>query len=152
VPDTDRDLCTGKVLINRTDRYTNPNINYEFLKKYEDECRFIGTQREWNNLCMQNDLNIRKLHVDNFLEYAQAVKQSKFYISNQSQGFQLAQGLMHPRLLEACPWASNVIVYGEHAYDFINQMGLEYHFDVLFNGESPSPDELYKRAKAWISR
>lgn len=134
VPDTDKNFARGKVLINRTERYQNENIDYSFLKKYEDDCLFIGTQREWNNFCMGYDLNIRKLNVSNFLEYAQAVKQSKFYLGNQSQGFQLAQGLDHPRLLEVCTWAPNVIVHG-NGHDFLANLGVEYLFFKHFHNK-----------------
>lgn len=132
-PDAEKDICKGKILINRTERYTNPDINYAFLKPYEDECVFLGTMREYNIFCMTYDLNIRKGNVTSFLEYAQAIKQSKFYISNQSQGFQLAQGLKHPRIVELCAAAQNVIPIGENAYDFFHQKGLEYYFHK-FNG------------------
>lgn len=131
VPDGEKDICKGKILINRTERYTNTNIDYSFLKPYEDDCVFLGTMREYNIFCMTFDLNIRKGNVSSFLEYAQAVKQSKFYVSNQSQGFQLAQGLKHPRILELCASAQNVIPIGENAYDFFHQRGLEYCFHKL---------------------
>ena len=131
VPDTDKNFAKGKILINRTERYTNPNINYEFLKPYEDECLFIGTMREYNNFTMNNGLEIRKLNVNNFLEYAQAIKQSKFYISNQSQGYQLCQGQFHPSILEVCSAAPNVIPIGDKMYDFWGQTALEYYFHEL---------------------
>lgn len=131
VPDTEKDFCKGKILINRTERYTNSQIDYSFLKPYEDDCVFLGTMREYNIFCMSYDLNIRKGHVETFLEYAQAVKQCKFYLSNQSQGFQLAQALKKPRIVELCSAAQNVIPIGEDAYDFFYQKGLEYYFHKL---------------------
>jgi hypothetical protein len=131
VPDGEKDLANGKILINRSERYRNDRLNYSFLKPYEDECVFLGTMREYNNFCMMFDLNIRKLHVDNFLEYAQSIKQSKFYMSNQSQGFQLAEGLKHPRILELSSIAPNVIPIGKDAYDFFAQDALEYYFHKL---------------------
>lgn len=148
IPPTEKDLAKGKVLINRTDRYTNEKVNYEFLKQYEDDCLFIGTPREYNNFCMAHNLNIKRLIVKDFLEYAQAIQQSRFYVSNQSQGFQLAQGLDHPRILEVCPWAANVIVYGDHAFDFLHQLGLEYYFERLYEGDSrPSEGVMEKWGK-----
>ncbi len=45
--------------------------------------------------------------------------------------FQMSEGLRHPRMLEACLFAPNVIVFGENAYDYINQTGLEYSFHRL---------------------
>lgn len=132
VPDSEKDLAKGKILINRTERYhCGDHMDFSILKPYEDDCLFIGTMREYNNFCMTYDLNIVKLNVDNFLEYAQAIKQSKFYLSNQSQGFQLAELQKHPRILETCISATNVIPIGEKAYDFISQHGFEYAFHEL---------------------
>jgi hypothetical protein len=131
VPQTDKNFAREKILINRTERYTNPWVNFEFLKPYEDDCLFVGTMREYNNFCMGADLNIRKLNVNNFLEYAQAVDQSDFYISNQSQGYQICQGIFHPSILEICTSATNVTPVGKDMYDFVTQDGLEYAFHRL---------------------
>lgn len=132
VPDTEKDFAKGKILINRTERYhASDLIDYSILKPYEDDCLFIGTMREYNNFCMNYELNIEKVNVVDFLEFAQAVKQCKFYLGNQSQGFQLAEGLKVPRILETCISAANVTPIGENAFDFITQLGLEYAFHNL---------------------
>jgi len=36
VPNTEKDFAKEKIIVTRTERYLNPNINYKFLKKYED--------------------------------------------------------------------------------------------------------------------
>lgn len=131
VPDTDKDLAKNKIIITRSERYTNPSINYSFLKPFEDDCLFCGTMREYNNFCMVNDLNIRKLKINNFLELAQAIKQSRFHITNQTQAFQLSEGQKVPRILELCTFAANCIPIGANAYDFHAQLGLEYAFHKL---------------------
>lgn len=131
IPDAEKDLARGKILINRTERYQNPQRDYSFLKEYEDDCLFIGTMREYNNFCMGFDLQIRKLNVENFLEYAQAIKQCKVYVSNQSQGFQLAEAIHHPRILELCDYAPNNIINGANGYDFFAQGALEYYVKEL---------------------
>lgn len=131
VPDTDKDFAKGKILITRSERYLNPGINYSFLKPYEDDIVFCGTMREYNVFCMTYDLNIRKLTINNFLELAQAIKQCKFHITNQTQAFQLSEGQKIPRILELCGAAPNCIPIGEKAYDFFAQQGLESYFHEL---------------------
>lgn len=131
VPRIITDIARGKILITRSERYTNPMVDYSFLKPYEDDLVFCGTQREWNNFCMSYDLNVRKLNIGDFKELAQAIQQCKFHISNQTQAFQLSEGLKVPRILEVCSFAANVIPIGESAYDFQNQLGLEYAFHKL---------------------
>lgn len=132
IPDTGKDLAKGKIIITRTERYQN-GANYSFLKPYEDELIFSGTMREYNNFCMSFDLNIKKLTVDDFLTLAQAIKQSRFHISNQTMAFQISTGLLQPRILEACTFAPNVIVFGEDTYDFLAQGALEYYFKILYD-------------------
>ena len=46
-------------------------------------------------------------------------------------GISVIQGLDIPRILEVCGFAPNVIVYGDHAYDFLAQNALEYYFHKL---------------------
>lgn len=133
IPETDSILTKGKILVNRTERYNNEFISYFFLKKYESDIVFTGTKDEYNKFCKDWKLDIPYLEVKDFLELAQAIKQSKFYLSGQSQGFQIAEGLKHPRIVELCSFAQNVIPTGEHAYDFYAQVGLEYYVDYLFN-------------------
>lgn len=144
VPDADKNYAKDKIIITRTERYTNPEIDYSFLKQYEDDCLFCGTMREYNNFCMSYGLNIRKLTINNFLELAQAIKQCKFHISNQTQAFQLSEGQKIPRILELCSYAPNCIPIGENAYDFHKQLGLEYAFHKL-NGTT---ELFFEKVKA----
>jgi hypothetical protein len=118
-------------MITRSERYTNPSLDYSFLKPYEEDLLFCGTQREWNSFCMSYDLNVRKLNISNFLDLAQAINQCRFHITNQTQAFQLSEGLKVPRMLEICSYAANCIPIGEHAFDYQNQLGMEYAFHAL---------------------
>ena len=134
VPDAEKDFAKGKILITRSERYLNENADYSFLKPYEDDILFAGTMREYNVFCMGFDLNIRKLNVNNFLELAQAIKQCKFHMTNQTQAFQLSEGQKTPRILELCRYAPNCVPIGKKAFDFFNQTALEYYFHKL-NGD-----------------
>jgi len=131
VPDIERDLANGKIIITRSERYTNPILDYSFLKPYEDNILFCGTMREYNSFCMTYDLNIRKFNINNFLELAQAIKQCRFHISNQTQAFQMSEGLKTPRMLEACVGAPNCIPVGKDAFYYLNQIKLESDFHKL---------------------
>lgn len=144
VPETDKYLAKDKIIITRSERYTNPTIDYSFLKPYEEDLVFCGTMREYNNFCMSYDLNIRKLTINNFLELAQAIKQSRFHITNQTQAFQLSEGQKTPRILELCTFAANCIPIGDKAFDFHSQLGLEYAFHKL-NGTTELFFEYVKK-------
>lgn len=131
VPDSEKDLAKGKVIITRSERYLNDRISYSFLKEFEEDCVFIGTMREYNTFCMNYDLQIKKLNINDFLEMAQAIKQCRFHLTNQTQAFQMSDGLKKPRILELCSFAPNCIPIGEDAYDFFAQPALEYYFKYL---------------------
>lgn len=131
VPDTDKDLAKGKIIINRTVRYNNEMASYHFLRSHEENILFAGAPEEYQKFCDSFALKVPRLEVDNFLELAQAIKQSKFFIGNQSMCFQLAEGMKKPRIVELCAAAPNVIPIGENAFDFYTQIGLEYYFKKL---------------------
>lgn len=137
VPDAEEDYAKGKLIIARSERYRNENIDYSFLKPYEDDLLFSGTMREYNNFCMTFDLNIKKLIVKDFKHLAQCLKQSKGLMSNQTMIFQIAEGLKIPRVVELCNFAANVIPVGENAFDFYAPQAAEYYFHVL-NGSLES--------------
>lgn len=131
VPDNETNLARGKIIITRSERYQNDTINYSFLRKYENEILFCGTNKEYNLFCMDYDLKVGRLIIKDFLELAQAIKQCRFHISNQTQAFQISEGTRHPRIVELCGFAPNVLVHGEDAYDFLAQAALEYYVDLL---------------------
>lgn len=133
VPDLDTNISEGKIIVNRTERYTNELISYFFLKKYEPNVIFAGTKGEYEKFCKEWKLDIPYLEVGDFLELAQIIKQAKLFVGNQSMCFQIAEGLKIPRICELCHFAPNVIPTGEYAYDFYAQVGLEYYVDYLFN-------------------
>lgn len=144
VPDTNVDFETkGKVVISRTERYRNEDVDYSFLKKYEDSLIFSGTMREYNNFCMTNDLNIPKLHINNFLELAQALKQSSGLISNQTQIFQIAEGMKIPRAVELCSFAPNVCTQGANGFEFYSTYAAEYFLNEMLG----TVDKFFEKLK-----
>lgn len=110
------------VVINRTNRYLNPNLNYNFLYKHERNI-FVGLREEYE----QFRRNVRCEYVPTADHYqlARIIAGCKLFIGNQSSAFALAEGLKVPRILEVscfgrhhCP---NVIPHGDEAYDVIGQ-------------------------------
>lgn len=133
IPDSDENITKGKIIVNRTERYNNELISYFFLKKYENDLIFSGTPVEHEKFCKEWHLDIPYLEVDDFLQLAQAVKQSRFLLANQSMMFQIAEGMKTPRILEVCQACPNVIPIGENAFDFTAQIACEYYVERLYN-------------------
>jgi len=138
VPDSSKNLAQNKIIITRSERYLNPNINYKFIKKYEKEVLFVGTELEYKIFTLRYNLSVERLIINNFLELAQALKQCKFHISNQTQAAQISEGLKTPRIIELCSFAPNVDVVGENAFEFYSQDALEMFVRMLM-GEGIVP-------------
>jgi len=120
-----------KIIVNRTQRYRNPYINYRFLKKHEDKLLFAGTETEWRLFQEENELSFPLLKVDNFLDLASAIQHCKLFIGNQSLCFHLANGVGATRILEVCREFPNTLPFGPDGYAFIYQEALEFYVEKL---------------------
>lgn len=124
----------GKVIVNFTERYRNPFIDYYFLKSYASDLIFAGTEKEHYLFCNRWGLTIDRLIVNDFLEYAYAIKNCRFLISNQSFGWNLATSIGTKRILEVCKFAPNCQPFiGEDSKGFFHQVGAEYYFKKFYN-------------------
>lgn len=124
----------GKVILNFTERYRNTQADYHFLKNYEPDLIFAGTEREHWLFCNQWNLNIPRLQIKDFLEYAYAIKYSRFLMGNQTLGWNISEAMKTPRILEMCSYASNCMpCIGEDSYGFFHQVGAEYYWKILYN-------------------
>ncbi len=119
------DKYKNEIVIMRSLRRQNKNINYTFLNSYED-ILFIGLEKEFDNLKVQ--IPKLKFHDSkDFLELASIIKSAKLFIGNLSFGYAIAEALKVPRLLESGPNFPLVYPNGVNAYDFYFQN----HFEKL---------------------
>ena len=107
-------------------------INYKFLQNYNDVF-FIGLKDEYEDL-KKEIKNLNFYECKDFLDMAQIMNSSKMFIGNSSVGFDLAEALKVPRLLEASPDFPVMQITGKNGFDFYYQP----HFEKLFNN-------LYKK-------
>jgi len=122
----------NKVIVNFTERYRNQFIHYYFLKEHQDSLLFAGTEKEHSDFCKKWNLNIPLLKIENFLSLAQIMKQSKFFLGNQSFCWNLNRAMNLPSILEMFPAAPNCLPFiGNHNYGFYHQRALEYYFQKL---------------------
>jgi len=122
-------LLKNKIVIIRTFRYRNYFINYNFLNDYKN-LLFIGIKDEYDDLKKQIN-NLEYHDCKDFLEMATIIKACKFFIGNQSLGYDLAEALKTPRLLEGCPYFPVIKPHGSNAYDFFYQAHFEKFFKIL---------------------
>ena len=115
----------NKIVIMRSTRRKNMFINYKFMTKYKD-ILFLGLDDEYNDL--KNEIpHLEFYDCKDFLEAAQIIKSSKFFIGNSSFGFTIAEGLKVPRIMESYPDFPVIYPNGNHGYDFYFQV----HFEEL---------------------
>lgn len=123
----------GRAILNFTERYRNNLIDYNFLANYAPDLIFAGTEREHFLFCQRWKLNIPRLQVNDFLEYAFAIKHSRFLLGCQSFGWNVAQALHHPRIVELCQFAPNVQPFiGKDSLGYFHQVGAEWSFRELY--------------------
>lgn len=127
------DKMGEKIIINRTERYNNPHINYYFLNQYPDKIFFAGTIQEWVKFNNQWGLSLPLLEVNNFLELAQAIYTSRFFIGNQSMCWHIAEALKVDRILEYCTQFPNTHPKGANGHYFVHQQAVELYVHKLFN-------------------
>ncbi len=119
----------NKITVLRSLRYQNQFISYKFLENYSN-ILFIGTRDEY--IALKKDVkNLEFYDCKNFLEMAEIIKASKFFLGNSSLGIDLAEATKVPRLLEACPSFPARQIHGENAFDFYFQAHFEKYFEIL---------------------
>ena len=122
-----------KILINRTSRYVNENLDFHFLKAYADrgELLFTGLEVERDEFCERWGYSVELLKVGDFLDLAGHLAGARFVLCNQSFVYNLCEALKVPRVLEICTWAPNCTPTGAGAAAYMNQAGLEYWFGQM---------------------
>ena len=127
----DNSKFIDKIIILRSLRYQNQFINYSFLNNYKNLI-YVGTIDEYKDL--KKDLNNLDFYeCKDFLDMAMIIKSCKIFIGNSSLGFDIAEALKVPRLLEASPYFPARQVHGENGFDFYFQSHFENYFNILFN-------------------
>ena len=103
------------IVLNRTSRYHNPTFDYSILKPYQERITFVGLPEEYRIISAKLP-DINYCEVQNFYQLAQVIKGCNLFIGNQSMAFAIAEQMKHPRVVEICPTAHNVIPTGHNGY------------------------------------
>jgi len=103
------------IVLNRTARYHNPTFDYTALRAYQDRITFVGLPEEFRVISAKLP-NIKHYPVDDFYQLAQVISGCNLFIGNQSMAFAIAEQMKHPRVVEICPTAHNVIPTGQNGY------------------------------------
>lgn len=113
------------IIINRTERYQNGQIDYSILNQYDNPKYFVGTEHEYH-LMTKIIKDLEYVEAVSFYHIAELINNCKVFIGNQSMNFAIAEQLKSNRILEMYFGCPNVIPCGGKAYDVFNQEGFEY--------------------------
>lgn len=120
-----------KIVVFRSPRYNNREINYSFLKEYKDKIIFIGLESEFVQFRNLYSINCTYIKPENFIEVACILNNCKFCIGNQTFYFALAEALKIPRLLELYKVLPDVIPKGKMAMEFVCNESLKKNFEFF---------------------
>ncbi len=120
------DSIKNKIIVNRSPRYRNPFLNYKFLKNIKN-LLCIGLKEEFQDLKREIN-NLEFYDCKDFLEMAEIIKASKFYVGNMCLQYVISDALKIPRLLEASPDFPIHFPIGKDAFDAYHQN----HFEKFF--------------------
>jgi hypothetical protein len=109
--------ASGKpVLINKTDRYLNNNVDWNaFLETYGEFMAFVGIQSEYDSFIQEYKCDIPFFPTSNFLELAQLISGCSIFIGNQSSPYAIAEGLKKDTIQIVCDECPNCIFPRENA-------------------------------------
>jgi hypothetical protein len=110
------------IVVNRSERYNNGQIDYSILNQVKLPVYFVGTDFEFQ-LMKQTLPNLEQKKTKDFLELKNLIYCSDLFIGNQSMCYAIAEQSAANRLLEVYFSCPNVITEG---YEMYNQEGFEY--------------------------
>lgn len=133
-PEYVRKQVRRKIIVNFTERYREGTLEYFFLQNYAPDLIFAGTPKEHAIFCGKWGLTIPRLEIDNFLDLAYGLKESRFVLGNQSMIWNICQAMQIPRVLEMFRFADNCFPsIGANSYGYFYQVAAEYYFRSMYN-------------------
>ena len=123
------DSIKNKIIVSRSPRYRNAFLNYKFLKDTKN-LLCIGLKEEFQDLKKEIN-NLEFYDCKDFLEMAEIIKASKFYVGNMCLQYIISDALKVPRLLEASPDFPVHFPIGKDAFDAYHQNHFEKFFSNL---------------------
>ena len=112
------------IAVQRTLRARNSRISYHFLREYP-LVKVVGYLEEYD-LIKHEIPNAEFVQIESISHMAEIIAGSRFFIGNQSSGMAIAEGMGHPRIMEAFPAAHSVQMATPNGSDFFIQEALEY--------------------------
>ena len=115
------------IIISRTARHRNRDLNYKKLEPLQDKILFVGTKQEHQDFCKEQ-FPCEYRPVKDALELATIINSAKLFIGNQCGIFAIAEQLKVPRMLETAEnrpgSAPNVLPMGGRCCAMLKSPGM----------------------------
>lgn len=109
----------GRVIVARSHRYRNLSFPWaKVAEKYGDRMLFVGLYPEHKDFQDTIGCTVERREVSEYLELAQLIAGSDFFVANQSSPMWVAMGLGHPLLQETNAALYDSIVQRDNAQFF----------------------------------
>ena len=119
------DFAKNKIIVFRSTRYRNNNVNFNPLKQYQDKMILIGSSEDRTNFIKDNNFQPNFYQTKSLLQVANILNNCAFCVGNQTCYFAIAEALKIPRLCELSSDIPDVIPKGDYANDFVNNDDLD---------------------------
>ena len=94
---------TYPIVVHRSSRYWNENFPWDrIVKQYQGGIGFVGFEDEYKDFCNRFG-EIPLIEANDFLELAQVIEGSEWFIGNQSSPLAVAHGMKHKVIMEISP-------------------------------------------------
>jgi hypothetical protein len=112
----------NRIVISRSLIHQNKNVDWKVLNNFDVTYYFLGSVMEYKEIQTKLD---KVVHVqpNSYLEAAEIIKGSSLFIGNHNLYYSIAESLKVKRMLEVCPYASNIVPQGGENFD-IHYSGL----------------------------
>jgi len=123
------------VLVNKSTRFFNERINYEFLNEFY-RVGFVGLDVEFTDFKNRNHLSkLEYVPTNSALDFAYLIQNSKMFLGNQSLGFAIAEGIKGPRAVEVYEPVPVVIPIGGHCIEYVYTYQIQGFLENYFEKE-----------------
>jgi hypothetical protein len=144
----------GRVIVNKTNRYSNPLFPWkELVNQLGETMLFVGIDGEYDSFCKRFG-RVERLIVKDYLQLAIAINSSECFIGNQSSANCLAEGLKHRTIQEVCLWMPDCIYKRDNAtfcYDGnIDTVLSEKRVQISVKTPDRNTDKSHTPSGGWI--
>ena len=124
-PDYDAKLPIYDIIVNRTERYTNPSFPWQYVlnEEYNNHTKcFVGLKSEYDLFVKTFGIqNIEYVSTTDYLQVAWLINKSKIFIGNCSSPYAIAETMKHSSIQESCIWCLSCLYQRPNAYYFTDK-------------------------------